>query len=62
MTLSNMSVCQQPESLQFTVTEEQRNQKMFKFKKLKSENLELADYSKKEMCYTEFPVILVNSL
>ena len=36
----NLSVTSQPKDIQFTVIEEQRNQKIFTFKKLKSENLD----------------------
>ena len=39
-TSSNVLFCYQPKDNQFTVTEEERNQKIFTFKKLKSKNLD----------------------
>ena len=39
MTSSNVSFCPQLKDIQFTVREEERNQEMFIFKKLESENL-----------------------
>ena len=38
VTTTNVLFCPQPEDVQFTVTEEERHQKSFTFKKLKSEN------------------------
>ena len=38
MMSSNVLFCPQPKYLQFTVIEEERNQKIFTFKKLESEN------------------------
>ena len=40
MTSPNVLFYSQPKDIQFTVREEQRNQKIFTFKKLKSENLD----------------------
>ena len=37
-TSSNVLFCPQPKNIQFTVREEERNQKMFTFKKLEEEN------------------------
>ena len=39
MTSSNILFCQQPKNNQFTVTEEERNQKIFTFKKLETDLL-----------------------
>ena len=49
------------EGFQFTVTEEQRNQKIFTLKKLESENLELV-ITQTEMCCAKFPVVLFITL
>ena len=38
-----MSVCPQLKDIQFTVMEEERNQKIFMFKKLKSEDVDIKD-------------------
>ncbi len=39
VTSSNVLFCPQTKDIQFTVTEDERNQKIFKFEKPKSENL-----------------------
>ena len=39
-TSSNVLFCSQPKDNQFTVIEEERNQKTFTFKKLESENFD----------------------
>ena len=39
-TSSNVLFCPQPKDIQFTVIEEERNQKIFTFKKLESENFD----------------------
>ena len=44
MTSSNVEFSPKPKDIQFTVTEQERNQKMFRFKKLESENYEI-DFS-----------------
>ena len=41
MTSSNVLFCPQPKNNQFTVIEEERNHKMFTFKKLESENFNI---------------------
>ncbi len=40
VTSSNILFCPQPKYIQFTVMEDKRNQKIFTFEKLKSENLD----------------------
>ncbi len=40
VTSSDVLFCSQHKDIQFTVTEDERNQKIFTFQKLKSENLD----------------------
>ncbi len=40
LTSLNVSFCPQPKNIQFTVIKDERNQKIFTFEKLKSENLD----------------------
>ena len=42
--------CPQPKDNQFTVIEEERNKKIFTFKKLESENFDMLFFSKKNSC------------
>ena len=49
MTSSNIFFCPQPENIQFTVIEKERNQKTFTFNELESEKL---DFFSKKICNT----------
>ena len=42
----NVLFCPQLKDIQFTVTEEERNQKLFTFKKLESDNFDFFSFKK----------------